>query len=95
MWSPIDYPCTNGTVGPNCDPYCLYDIVKDPTEKKDLSNNNKEMLQKLLDKYNEYSREPRDMQDQGYHSEGVLPQDPNACKYMAENGGYWRPWKNL
>ena len=29
MWSPLHYPCVNGTVGENCDPYCLYNIVED------------------------------------------------------------------
>ena len=95
MWTPLDYPCSNGPEGPDCDPYCLYDIINDPTEKKELSKENPEMLKKLLDRYNSFSKEPRDMQDQGYHSESLLPSDPNACDYMKANGGYWRPWKNL
>ena len=95
MWSPLDYPCSEGPEGPDCDPYCLYDIVTDPTEKKDLSKENPEMLKLLLQKYNSFSKEPRDMQDQGYHSENDVPKDPNACKYMKDNGGYWRPWKNV
>ena len=94
-WSPLDYPCDQGTKGPDCDPYCLYDIVNDPTEKNELSKQNPEMLKKLLDRYNSYSNEPRDMQDQGYHSAESLPSDHNACQYMKDNGGYWRPWKNL
>ena len=36
MWSPLDYPCSQGENGPDCNPYCLYDIVNDPSEKKDL-----------------------------------------------------------
>ncbi|XP_019852368.1 PREDICTED: arylsulfatase J-like isoform X1 [Amphimedon queenslandica] len=95
MWSALDYPCSYGPEGPDCDPYCLYDIVNDPTEKKDLSKENPDMLKKLVERYNSYSKEPRDMQDQGYHSEDDIPKDPNACKYMADNGGYWRPWKNI
>ena len=95
MWSPLDYPCSKTPDGPDCDPHCLYNIIEDPTEKKDLSKENPEMVQKLLERYNEFSKEPREMQDQGYHSEGSLPSDSNACKHMADNGGYWRPWKNL
>ena len=95
MWSPLDYPCTQGKNGENCDPYCLYDIVNDPSERKDLSKSNPEKLKELLDKYNEYSSEPRDMQDQGIHSEKDVPMDPDACKYMADHGGYWRPWRNI
>ena len=96
MWTPLDYPCSNGPEGPDCDPYCLYDIINDPTEKKEpLSKENLQMLKKLLDRYKSFSKEPRDMQDQGYHSESLLPSDSNACDYMKANGGYWRPWKNL
>ena len=95
MWSPLDYPCTDGPKGPDCDPYCLYDIVNDPNEHHDLAKEKPDILQQLLDGYNKFSKEPREMQDQGYHSEDNLPVDPNACKYMADNGGYWRPWKNV
>ena len=96
MWSPLDHPCSRGVEGPDCDPYCLYDIVNDPSENNELSKQNPEMLKKLLDRYNSYSKEPRDMQDQGYHSNITLPIDPNACDYMTSSGGsYWRPWKNV
>jgi arylsulfatase A-like enzyme len=27
------FPCIKGTKGPNCDPYCLYDIINDPKSK--------------------------------------------------------------
>ena len=92
MWSPLDYPYHNGTTGENCDPYCLYNIVQDPGEHNELSKTEPEKLQELLQHYNAYAKEPRDMQDQGYHS-GHLPVYDNACKYMNENGGYWQPWK--
>lgn len=95
MWSPLDYPCSQGENGPDCDPYCLYDIVDDPNEKKDLAKENPSKVKELLEKYNKFSNEPRDMQDQGYHSEKECPKDPNACTYMKDHGGYWRPWKNL
>ena len=95
MWSPLDYPCSDGPKGENCDPYCLYDIVNDPREEHELSKEKPDILKELLDRYNKYSKEPREMQDQGYHSEEDLPLDPNACKYMADHGGYWQPWKNV
>ena len=95
MWSPLNYPCSDGPKGPDCDGYCLYDIVNDPNEHTDLSKEKPDILKSMIERYNKYSKEPRDMQDQGYHSENELPNDPNACKYMAENGGYWRPWRNL
>lgn len=88
MWSPLDYPCSQGEKGPDCKPYCLYDIVNDPNEKKDLSTANQEKVKELLEKYNKYSQESPDMQDQGIHAEDDLPNDPNACNYMRENGGY-------
>ena len=94
MWSPIDYPCTEGPKGDNCDPYCLYNIIQDPEEKNELSTKEPDKLQELLQHYNEYGKEPRDMQDQGYHSDAELPVFKDACKYMTENGGYWQPWQN-
>ena len=94
MWSPLNYPCSNGTVGEDCYPYCLYDIVNDPTEKKNIADEQPDMVKKLLDRYNVYSKEPRHLQDQGYHNESSLPVDKTACQYMKDNGGYWRPWKN-
>ena len=93
MWSPIDYPCNDGPKGDDCNPYCLYNIVKDPEEHSELSEKEPEKLQELLQRYNEYSKEPRDMQDQGYHSDAELPVFKEACQYMSEHGGYWQPWK--
>ena len=95
MWSPLDYPCSDGPSGKDCDPYCLFNLVQDPNERKNLADTEKDTLNKLLDKYNQYSKEPRDMQDQGYHNTAKLPKDPDACPYMHRNGGYWRPWRNL
>ena len=93
MWTPLDYPCSNGTTGEDYKPYCLYDIVNDPTEKNSLVNTEPDILKELLERYNAFSKEPRDMQDQGYHNESSVPVDKDACKYMLENGGYWRPWE--
>ena len=93
MWSPLDYPCHDGPVGEKCDPYCLYNIVEDPNEHNELSQKEPEILKKLLSRYNEYGKEPRDMQDQGYHSGSVLPLYNDACNYMKENGGFWQPWQ--
>ena len=47
MWSPLDYPCNDGPKGPDCDPYCLYNIVKDPEERTELSKTEPDMLKKL------------------------------------------------
>ena len=92
MWSPQDYPCHDGPKGENCDPYCLYNIVEDPSEHNELSKKEPDMLQKLLQRYNEYSKEPRDMQDQGYHV-GDFPLFANYCSYFQKHGGYWQPWQ--
>ena len=92
MWSPLNYPCSDGPKGADCDPYCLYNIVQDPEERTELSKTEPDMLKKLLDRYNSYSKEPRNMQDMGYHSDGEVPVEKDACEYMKEHGGYWRPW---
>ena len=93
MWSPLDYPCEKGPKGVDCDPYCLYNIVEDPGEFNELSRIEPEKLQELLERYNEYSKEPRDMQDQGFHSYDDLPIFKDACKHMKSHGGYWQPWE--
>ena len=92
MRSPLNYPCEEGPMDEDCDPYCLYNIVEDPEEKVNLSDSEPEKLQELLERYNEYSKEPRHMQDQGYHSERELPRFYDVCWYMNNKGGYWQPW---
>ena len=92
-WDPLQFPCIQSTKGPNCDPYCLYDIINDPSERNDLSKSETTILDDMLKRYNKYKEEPRDMQDQGYHSTTELPVDDDACDYMANHGGYWQPWK--
>ena len=94
MWSPLDYPCSQGPKGEDCDPHCLYDIVNDPNEREELSSKKPDVLEMMLDKYNAYSKEPRDMQDQGFHNGGELPKFKGICEYLASKGGYWRPWKD-
>lgn len=94
MYSPLDYPCTDGPKAPDCDEYCLYDIVNDPEEKTDLSKTQPDILQQLLKKYNVYSSEPQSERDQGYHSESLLPNDPQVCEKIHTSGGYWRPWRD-
>ena len=68
MWSPLDYPCSNGPdhEGPDCDPYCVYDVLKDPEEKHNLAKEDSNLLKTLLEHYNKYSKDPRHMQDQMY-----------------------------
>ena len=95
MYSPLDYPCSNGTVGPDCDPYCLYNIVEDPREQQDLSKAKPDILKMLVDRYNSHAKENQNMMDQGYHSAKDLPHFAGACQYMANGGGYWRPWVNV
>ena len=95
MFTPLEYPCTNGTYGNDCDPYCLYNIIEDPGERQDLSKTKPDILKMMVDRYNSHAKEPQDMLDQGYHSASDLPTFDDACKYMAEHGGYWRPWVNV
>ena len=94
MWSPIDYPCSEGKKDSDCDPYCVFNVVDDPEERQNLAKQNPSLLKSLLDKYSKYSDEPRHMQDQGYHSANDVPTFKKACDYMKEHGGYWQPWEN-
>ena len=95
MWSPLTYPCEQGPKGENCDQYCLYNIVEDPSEHNELSKKEPQLLQMLLERYISYAMEPREMQDQGYHSNAELPRANEACDYMHQHGDYWRPWINV
>ena len=72
---------------------CLYNIVEDPEERHELSAEQPEILKQLLKSYNQFSKEPRNMQDQGYHTDKEVPTFPKACEYMKEHRGYWQPWK--
>lgn len=95
-WLALDTPCSMGEkASDDCDPYCLFDIVKDPEERHELSKEQPELLKKMLSKYNAYSAEPAHMQDLGYRNDSSLPTFSDACQHMKENGGYWRPWKNV
>ena len=93
MWTPLDYPCVNGDESADCNQYCLYDIVNDPSERHDLSKNQPHILNEMLEKYNKYSKEPRHMQDQGYHNEDDIPRNKQVCKYLRAHGDYWQPWE--
>ena len=93
MWSPLDYPCHDGPKRDNCNPNCLYDIINDPTEKNNLAESKPDIVKQLQEMYNAFSKEPRSMQDQGYHTDQEVPVFDDAVKYMLEHGGYWRPWK--
>ena len=93
QWDPLQFPCIKGPKGGNCDPYCLYNIVDDPSEQRDLSKSETTVFSEMLQRYKKYGEEPREMQDQGYHTQDNMPIDEGACDYMANNGGYWQPWK--
>ena len=95
MHSPLDYPCTNGPEGNDCDPHCLYNIIEDPGERQDLSKTKPDILKMMLDRYNSHAKEPQDRLDQGYHNMNDLPTFPQACEYMQRHGGYWQPWVNV
>ena len=94
MHSPLDYPCSQGPKAPDCNPNCLYDIVNDPQEETDLSTSHPDILNQMMERYNKFSAEPQSERDQGYHSESLLPNDPNACKVVESMGDYWRPWRD-
>ena len=97
MWTPLDYPCTDGPMDDPCDPYCLYDIVNDPEEKNELSKRKPDILNMMLEKYNSYAKEPSDLV--GYRHPRDVPQYNRnelngVCLYMETRGGYWRPWND-
>ena len=95
MFTSLDYPCSQGKKGNDCDPYCLYNIIEDPGERQDLSKTKPEIFKMMVDRYNAHAKEPQDRLDQGYHRSQDVPTFKDACEYMAKHGGYWRPWVNV
>ena len=95
MYTPFDYPCTQGPEGDDCDPYCLYNIMEDPLERQDLSNTKPDILKMMLDRYNSHAKEPQDMLDQGWHSLKNMPNFTEACQFFEKRGSYWQPWVNV
>ena len=87
-----DQTLKNDNVVRVCEPYCLYNIVKDPKELDNLVEKEPEKLKELIKRYNSFGGEPGEMQDQGYHSNFELPVFSDACEYMASHGGYWQPY---
>ena len=49
MWSSIDYSCNQGPVCDDCDLYCLFDIVNDPREEKNLVKEEPTLFKDMLD----------------------------------------------
>lgn len=93
VWVSADYTIDDVTPPPKpCTPYCLYNIVEDPREVNDLVQTEPRKLLEMIEHYNRYGKEPREMQDQDYHKNSDLPNFETACEYMNEHGGYWQPW---
>ena len=107
QWDPPDYPCNRTASGPDCDPYCLYNVLDDPSERHELSNathaagvgtGGKDAaaaaaLARLLQVYREIGiEEGMPNSDDVQWNEQGRPWDPAALSYAREMGGYWRPW---
>lgn len=102
-WDAPDYPCGQKTAaGPDCIPHCLYNVLADPNERKELSGTDGDVrprriedanaLARLLKAYAAVGAEdgmPNRI-DVDWNEQGT-PYDPNACK-AARASGYWQPW---
>ena len=106
-WGPADYPCaadnSSAAERPDCEPQCLYNVLRDEDERHELSHvggKRKPMtredgaaLGRLLKLYAAIGTQrgmpnPLDVQ---WNEQGT-PYDAAACK-AASLRGYWRPWK--
>ena len=43
----MDYPCSDGELPDDCRDYCLFDIVKDPEERKDLLKSEPDVMKMI------------------------------------------------
>lgn len=104
QWDPPNYPCNKTAEGPDCDPFCLYNVLDDPSERHELSKSthaagtgggkNKDAvaaLARLLQVYKDIGIEQQNPDDVRWNEQGK-PWDPLALSYAREMGGYWRPW---
>jgi len=96
QWDPRDYPCNRTDAGVDCNPHCLYHILKDESERDELSANptpeDAQALQRLLQVYKEIGEEGGmpNPQDVTWNEQGT-PYDTRACE-TASRTGYWSPW---
>ena len=88
--------CNRTDAGVDCNPHCLYHILKDESERDELSANptpeDAQALQRLLQVYKEIGQEegmPNPM-DMRWNEQGT-PYDARACE-TASRIGYWSPW---
>ena len=94
FWTTLDYP--NGTQGEpqsiNCGSVenggCLFDIIDDPTEHKDLFKETKykQLISEMRQKFLEMNA-TRFNPDRG-------EVDMRCCAQIGVNDGYWGPWLN-
>ena len=102
QWDPPNYPCNKTAIGPDCDPYCLYNVLDDPSERHELSRSTDAgtgskdaaaALARLLRVYEDVGMEGGmpNKDDVGWNEQG-RPWDPAALSFALEMGGYWRPW---
>jgi leishmanolysin-like peptidase len=96
-WDAPTYPCATNTSnhGPDCTPHCLYNVLDDPSELRELSGVKAHagVLADMLGRYAAVGAQtgmpnPADVM----WGEQGRPYDPQACAQAAAGGGYWRPW---
>uniref|UniRef100_A0A1X7V869 Sulfatase N-terminal domain-containing protein n=1 Tax=Amphimedon queenslandica TaxID=400682 RepID=A0A1X7V869_AMPQE len=91
MWSPLDYPCSKGPENNDCDPYCVFDIVQDPSERHNLAKEQPELLNELLSCYNKYGQEPKSFRIKAMIQVKLFQMIPtlvNLCKRKKATGAH-------
>jgi leishmanolysin-like peptidase len=101
QWDPREYPCNRTADGEDCTPHCLFNILDDPSERLDLSQNAtvggadpaSVALARMLKAYDAVGKGEGmpNMLDKEWNEQGT-PWDPQACATAHRFGGYWRPW---
>jgi hypothetical protein len=104
-WDSADYPCNRTVPGPDCTPYCLYNVLEDEQERRELSTaaeaagprGSAHVIEKVLERLTkaywaigEEDGMPNII-DELWNEQGT-PYDPRACEAASASGGYWTPW---
>eukprot|EP00729_Bicosta_minor_P017179 gene17179-33551_t len=77
-WTPPDFPCAKVADGADCNPYCVFDIYADESERTDLSATNATLLSALIERYQNLGKEEVNWHDRaGSKPGGRTPDDPS------------------
>ena len=65
---------------------CLFNIIDDPTEHRDLAAQLPDVVDRMVARMHE-------LQESVYDPDRGVPEVDEACVAVTQYGGYWGPWR--